>query len=173
MLMIQWQASVIYINQPRRKTKLCLSLDEQKSFYKTFWSTRKYFSDPPTVLQAENFVELQKASKRKQPKIMCGSIELISVLQGGAIVFEKFEEIAKNDQVVSGAKSSQVAGLKRKSMAMDTGDEGMAEEILKEINNEYRFPRLLTNRKLLELEVKETDLSISDTHKHSNCFISY
>ncbi|KAI8334608.1 THO complex subunit 1 transcription elongation factor-domain-containing protein [Chlamydoabsidia padenii] len=108
--------------------------DEQKSFYKIFWSTRKYFSDPPTVLQAENFVELQK---------------------GAAVVFDKFEEIAKNEQVVSGAKSSQVAGLKRKSMAMDTGDDGMAEEILKEINNDYRFPRLLTNRKLLELEIED------------------
>jgi hypothetical protein len=54
-------------------------------------------------------------------------------------------------------------------MAMDTGDEGMAEEILKEINNEYRFPRLLTNRRLLELEVRVC--LASDTH--NNHFISY
>ncbi|KAI8092828.1 THO complex subunit 1 transcription elongation factor-domain-containing protein [Halteromyces radiatus] len=108
--------------------------DDQKTFYKIFWSTRKYFSDPPTVLQADNFIELQK---------------------GAQIIFEKFGEIAKNEEEVSGAKSLQVAGFKRKSMTIHTDDNDTAEAILKEINNDYRFPRLLTNRKLLELEIED------------------
>ncbi|CAO3591361.1 unnamed protein product [Absidia cylindrospora] len=108
--------------------------DAQKQFYKVFWSTRKYFSDPPTVLQTDNFAELQK---------------------GALVVFEKFEEISKSEEVVAGAKSSQVAGLKRKSMTMDANDSDLAEQILTEINNDYHFPRLLTNRKLLELQIED------------------
>lgn len=35
-------------------------IDDQKTFYKLFWSTRKYFSNPPTIFHDNNFEELQK-----------------------------------------------------------------------------------------------------------------
>ncbi|CAO3644847.1 unnamed protein product [Cunninghamella blakesleeana] len=108
--------------------------DEQKEFYKLFWSTRKYFSDPPSIFQNENFSDLQKGAK---------------------VIFEKFQEITKHEETIAGAKSTEMAGLKRKAEAMDTDDDKAAKKILNEINNDYRFPRLLTSRKLLDLEIED------------------
>lgn len=34
-------------------------------------------------------------------------------------------------------------------------DDSAAEEILNQINNEYQFPRLLSSRRLLDLEVSK------------------
>ncbi|CAO3624719.1 unnamed protein product [Cunninghamella echinulata] len=108
--------------------------DEQKAFYKLFWATRKYFSDPPSIFQGENFADLQK---------------------GAQVIFEKFQEITKHEETIAGAKSTETAGFKRKAEVMDTDDDRMAKQILNEINNDYRFPRLLTSRKLLELEIED------------------
>lgn len=41
---------------------LTVSLDEQKRFYKLFWRTRQYFTNPPTIFQGDNFSELQIVS---------------------------------------------------------------------------------------------------------------
>lgn len=38
--------------------------EEQKTFYKRFWSTRKYYSDPPQIFQNDNFKELQEVTER-------------------------------------------------------------------------------------------------------------
>jgi hypothetical protein len=39
-------------------------LDDQKEFYKLFWSTRVYFSDPPTIFADDNFEKLRKVIRK-------------------------------------------------------------------------------------------------------------
>lgn len=58
-----------------------------------------------------------------------------------------------------GARNKEIAGLKRKRGEEDSDitqmneDPSAAEEMLATINQMYQFPRLLSSRKLLELEV--------------------
>lgn len=39
---------------------------EQKSFYKLFWETRKFYADPPHILQGENLTQFQKVIDSKR-----------------------------------------------------------------------------------------------------------
>lgn len=110
---------------------------DQKQFYKTFWSTRLYFSNPPSIFEADNFKNLQK---------------------GTDSITQRFQIIAEKEAEVLGArKNSSAAGLKRarvesSSLDMDV-DPNKAEQLLNEINRDFQFPRLLSSRKLLDLEV--------------------
>ncbi|OAD71160.1 hypothetical protein PHYBLDRAFT_182152 [Phycomyces blakesleeanus NRRL 1555(-)] len=110
--------------------------DEQKAFYKLFWSIRKYFSSPPTIFQGENFIELQR---------------------GAEAILERFQTIASQEKAMSGDSDIvETSGRKRKRMAGSSIDDpDDAEEMLKEINHDYQFPRLLSSRKLLELEMED------------------
>ncbi|ORX54947.1 hypothetical protein DM01DRAFT_1335241 [Hesseltinella vesiculosa] len=109
--------------------------DEQKSFYKTFWATRKFFSNPPSLLSDQYFEEWKK---------------------GTQIILDKFQQIADSDLEVAGAKSFQVAGQKRASVAMETDPpDSKVQDLLDEINNDYLFPRLLTSPHLLELQMED------------------
>ncbi|KAG2220331.1 hypothetical protein INT45_004016, partial [Circinella minor] len=108
--------------------------EEEKTFYKLFWSTRKYFSNPPIIFQNNGFNELRK---------------------GGDAILDRFKQISNNEEAVSGT------GAKRKrNDVMDIdGDEvnnDTVKQMLDEINREYQFPRLLSSRKLLELEIEDT-----------------
>ncbi|KAI9499738.1 THO complex subunit 1 transcription elongation factor-domain-containing protein [Zychaea mexicana] len=119
--------------------------EEQKTFYKLFWSTRKYFSNPPTIFQSNGFDELRK---------------------GGDAILDRFKQISSNEQAVSGDSSGGVApsdraGSKRKrSEDMDIDDtedkNTRVQQMLDDINRQYQFPRLLSSRKLLELEIEDT-----------------
>ncbi|KAI8371467.1 THO complex subunit 1 transcription elongation factor-domain-containing protein [Radiomyces spectabilis] len=112
--------------------------DDQKEFYKLFWSIRKYFSNPPTIFQGDNFKELQK---------------------GADAILHKFQDIAKREEAISGAGNSKEAFSvsQKRERIPDIDDESMdtAEQMLKEINRDYQFPRLLSSRKLLELEIED------------------
>lgn len=46
-----------------------------------------------------------------------------------------------------------VLNKRRRSEDVEMVDKDQAEEMLKEINQQFQFPRLLSSRKLLELEV--------------------
>lgn len=111
-----------------------IDLEEEKKFYKTFWSTRVYFSNPPSIFDGDNFKKLQ---------------------EGTNIITQKFQSIAEKEAEVLGARKSAV-GMKRahseSSMQLDEQDSIPAEELLKEINRDFQFPRLLSSRKLLDLE---------------------
>ncbi|KAI7876822.1 hypothetical protein K492DRAFT_172255 [Lichtheimia hyalospora FSU 10163] len=112
--------------------------DDQKTFYKLFWSTRKYFSNPPTIFHDNNFEELQK---------------------GANAILDKFKQISNTEQAVSGEGSTtdkSVLAKRRRSEDVNMVDKDQAEEMLKEINEQFQFPRLLSSRKLLELEIEDT-----------------
>ncbi|KAI8148565.1 THO complex, subunit THOC1 [Fennellomyces sp. T-0311] len=115
--------------------------EDQKTFYKLFWSTRKYFTNPPIIFQKDAFDELRK---------------------GGDAILERFKQISNNEQAVSGdsGRATERTGAKRKnSDAMDIDSEennDTAQKMLDEINRDYQFPRLLSSRKLLELEIEDT-----------------
>ncbi|KAI9313753.1 THO complex subunit 1 transcription elongation factor-domain-containing protein [Dichotomocladium elegans] len=111
--------------------------DEQKTFYKIFWSTRKYFSNPPTIFQDKNFTELQT---------------------GADAILNKFKQIAANEQEVSGEPHGVAdrPGTKRKRDATDMNEDNDADAMLRDINNQFQFPRLLSSRKLLDLEIEDT-----------------
>jgi hypothetical protein len=111
--------------------------DEQKKFYKIFWSTRLYFSNPPSIFEGDNFEKLQKGTNS---------------------ITQKFQIIAEKEAEVLGARKNPTVGSKRvrvesSSMDMDE-DPNKAEQLLNEINRDFQFPRLLSSRKLLDLEVR-------------------
>ncbi|KAI9273898.1 THO complex subunit 1 transcription elongation factor-domain-containing protein [Helicostylum pulchrum] len=110
---------------------------EQKEFYKIFWSTRVYFSNPPTIFEGENFKKLQK---------------------GTNCITQKFQVISEKEAEVSGARKSTI-GTKRtrseSSIAIDEEDPNQAERLLSEINRDFQFPRLLSSRDLLDLEMED------------------
>lgn len=113
--------------------------DEQKQFYKTFWTTRLYFSNPPSIFEGDNFKKLQN---------------------GTDSITQKFQIIAEKEAEVLGARKNPSAGSKRarvesSSLDMDE-DPNKAEQLLNEINRDFQFPRLLSSRKLLDLEVNKT-----------------
>ncbi|KAI8071087.1 THO complex subunit 1 transcription elongation factor-domain-containing protein [Gongronella butleri] len=110
--------------------------DSHKEFYKTFWGTRKYFSNPPSLLNDDAFEDLQNRTK---------------------IIMEKFQRIADKDQQVAGVKSSTLESIKRKNMDDELPEKHDLDvkELLQEINDAYVFPRLLTSRHLLELEMRD------------------
>jgi hypothetical protein len=118
---------------------LNLSLDDQKAFYKLFWSIRIYFVNPPSVFQDENFTQLQ---------------------QGTNAIVERLQLIAQKEADLLGARRSEMAdaGLKRKKTddldIMDQ-DPNLTEQMLNEINHQFQFPRLLSSRKLLDLEMED------------------
>ncbi|KAF7730090.1 Serine/threonine-protein phosphatase 2A regulatory subunit B'' subunit beta [Apophysomyces ossiformis] len=111
--------------------------DEQKKFYKLFWSIRKYFSNPRSIFDGSNFDEFKK---------------------GGDAILEKFQQIAERDQAISGA-SEVVEPMPGKKRRYDEnhvdGNADAIEQMLREINSDYQFPRLLSSRKLLELEIDD------------------
>ncbi|KAI7866747.1 THO complex subunit 1 transcription elongation factor-domain-containing protein [Spinellus fusiger] len=109
---------------------------EQKAFYRLFWSIRKYFSNPPSIFQNDNFAELQ---------------------MGADAILKRFQTIASQEQAMSGDTDAiDASGGKRKRMAGCMEDDpDAAEDMLKEINQDYQFPRLLSSRKLLELEMED------------------
>ncbi|KAJ8663709.1 hypothetical protein O0I10_000958 [Lichtheimia ornata] len=109
--------------------------DDQKTFYKLFWSTRKYFSNPPTIFHDNNFEELQK---------------------GANAILDKFKQISNSEQAVSGEGNATESNKRRRSEDVNMVDRDQAEEMLKEINQQFQFPRLLSSRKLLELEIEDT-----------------
>ena len=80
---------------------------------------------------------------------------------------DRFKQISNNEEAVSGSgggnSSNERTGAKRKrSDAMDIDEDEVnndtVKQMLDEINREYQFPRLLSSRKLLELEVKEKEI---------------
>ncbi|KAG1146704.1 hypothetical protein G6F37_001089 [Rhizopus arrhizus] len=108
--------------------------DEQKAFYKLFWSTRIYFANPPSVFTDNNFEDLQKGTNG---------------------IVEKFQSIAQKEAEILGARNKEVTGTKRSRTEYMDEDDSAAEEILNQINNEYQFPRLLSSRRLLDLEMED------------------
>ncbi|CAO3680245.1 unnamed protein product [Rhizopus microsporus] len=108
--------------------------DEQKAFYKLFWSTRVYFANPPSVFLDNNFENLQK---------------------GTNAIVEKFQNIAQKEAEIMGARNKEVLGLKRSRPDYMDEDPAEAEELLNQINNEYQFPRILSSRRLLDLEMED------------------
>ena len=83
---------------------------------------------------------------------------------------DRFKQISNNEEAVSGSgggnSSNERTSAKRKrGDAMDIDEDEVnndtVKQMLDEINREYQFPRLLSSRKLLELEVKE---------KRNTCF---
>ena len=67
---------------------------------------------------------------------------------------ERFQLIAHKEAEIAGSRKNGTSNLKRtrNDLNMDE-DPTSAEEILNEINKDYQFPRLLSSRKLLDLEV--------------------
>ncbi|KAI8989436.1 THO complex subunit 1 transcription elongation factor-domain-containing protein [Pilobolus umbonatus] len=109
--------------------------DDQKSFYKLFWSTRKYFSNPPTVFLENNFEKLQEGTK---------------------VIIDRFQLIAQKEAEIVGARKYETSGMKRsRNEASMDEDPALAEQMLAEINKDYQFPRLLSSRKLLDLEMED------------------
>ncbi|RCH81885.1 UDP-glucose-4-epimerase [Rhizopus azygosporus] len=108
--------------------------DEQKAFYKLFWSTRVYFANPPSVFLDNNFENLQKGTNG---------------------IVEKFQNIAQKEAEIMGARNKEVLGLKRSRPDYMDEDPAEAEELLNQINNEYQFPRILSSRRLLDLEMED------------------
>ncbi|OAD04874.1 hypothetical protein MUCCIDRAFT_79967 [Mucor lusitanicus CBS 277.49] len=109
--------------------------DEQKSFYKLFWSTRVFFSNPPTIFADDNFKTLQ---------------------QGTDKIVEKFDVIGEKEAEILGARKNE--GSKRSREDYENGmeeDPAIVEEMLALINRDYRFPRLLSSRRLLDLEMED------------------
>ena len=58
-----------------------------------------------------------------------------------------------------------VLAKRRRSEDVNMVDKDHAEEMLKEINEQFQFPRLLSSRKLLELEVSV----VSEMSCHFSC----
>lgn len=109
--------------------------EEQKSFYKTFWATRVFFANPPSIFTGDNFDQFQK---------------------GTDLIASKFQVITEKEAEVLGARKSELIGLKRQraDTAMEE-DPTPAAELLAEINRDFQFPRLLSSRKLLDLEMED------------------
>ncbi|KAI9247064.1 THO complex subunit 1 transcription elongation factor-domain-containing protein [Sporodiniella umbellata] len=107
--------------------------DEQKEFYKLFWSTRVYFANPPSVFSDGSFENLQKVTSR---------------------IVQKFQSIAEKDNEMEGSQNKESVGLKR-TMSDYMEAEGVTENMLKQINEEFQFPRLLSSRRLLDLEMED------------------
>ncbi|KAI8991913.1 THO complex subunit 1 transcription elongation factor-domain-containing protein [Mycotypha africana] len=119
--------------------------DDQKEFYKLFWSTRVYFANPPSIFTNHNFEQLQAGTDK---------------------IIERFKIIAENEAEISGARKSeggQAIGSKRDRTDYESDntvqqmeeDPQLAEEMLAMINRDYQFPRLLSSRKLLGLELED------------------
>ena len=113
--------------------------DDQKAFYKLFWSTRVYFSNPPTIFADENFEKLQKGTDK---------------------IVERFGIIGEKEAEILGARKNE--GLKRSREEFEQEDKSsmeedpvIVEEMLALINRDYRFPRLLSSRRLLDLEMED------------------
>lgn len=65
-----------------------------------------------------------------------------------------------------GARNKEVLGLKRPRPDYMDEDPAEAEELLNQINNEYQFPRILSSRRLLDLEVfANMLLSVNEAHQ--------
>lgn len=68
--------------------------------------------------------------------------------------------IEEKEAELLGARNKEIANMKRKREDEDSDitqmneDPSAAEEMLAMINRVYQFPRLLSSRKLLELEVR-------------------
>lgn len=107
--------------------------DEQKDFYKLFWSTHVYFANPPSVFSDGNFECLQK---------------------GTDSVVKKFQNIAKKEAEMEGSRDKEVVSLKR-SRSSYMEEDNLTEEMLKKVNEEFQFPRLLSSRRLLDLEMED------------------
>ncbi|KAI7906379.1 THO complex subunit 1 transcription elongation factor-domain-containing protein [Cokeromyces recurvatus] len=116
--------------------------DDQKEFYKLFWSTRHYFANPPTIFVDDNFNKLQNGTNK---------------------IVERFKLIADKEAEISGSrKKNEGVAIKRdrveyerniSDISGDNADD--AEEMLALINRDYKFPRLLSSRKLLGLELED------------------
>ncbi|KAI8375418.1 THO complex subunit 1 transcription elongation factor-domain-containing protein [Choanephora cucurbitarum] len=113
--------------------------EDQKTFYKIFWSTRVYFSNPPSIFAQDNFTKLQ---------------------QGTDIIVQRLQVIGEKEAELAGARKTD-NGHKRKQTDIDIDvsrmeeDPALTERMLAEINRDYQFPRLLSSRRLLGLEMED------------------
>jgi hypothetical protein len=80
--------------------------------------------------------------------------------QGTNAIVERLQLIAQKEADLLGARRSEMAdaGVKRKKTddldIMDQ-DPNLTEQMLNEINHQFQFPRLLSSRKLLDLEMED------------------
>lgn len=95
----------------------------------------------------------------------------IMSLQGANAILDKFKQISNSEQAVSGEGNTtekSVLNKRRRSEDVEMVDKDQAEEMLKEINQQFQFPRLLSSRKLLELEVS---MIICHANAYADSFI--
>lgn len=74
-------------------------------------------------------------------------------------MLDKFTDIMEREQAMEGApkpENVEHVGMKRQrsSSSPMNVDKDAAEQMLDEINQEYHFPRLLSSRRLLDLQVR-------------------
>ncbi|RCH78354.1 hypothetical protein CU098_001146, partial [Rhizopus stolonifer] len=106
--------------------------DDQKTFYKVFWSTRVFFSNPPSIFAADHFSQLQEGTK---------------------LIVDKLQVIGEKEAELAGARKD-IMKRKQEVESMQE-DPSLTESMLAEINKDYQFPRLLSSRRLLGLEMED------------------
>ncbi|KAG2185829.1 hypothetical protein INT43_002266 [Umbelopsis isabellina] len=111
--------------------------DEQKTFYTLFWSTQSFLTNPPSIFADDNFQKFQK---------------------GVETTMSKFNDMSQREAVVAGSSADHAGkdsvSRKRSADEMDV-DDSFTEEAVRDVYNEYFFPRFLTSRELLELELAD------------------
>ncbi|KAM3589765.1 hypothetical protein VKS41_000618 [Umbelopsis sp. WA50703] len=111
--------------------------DDQKIFYTLFWSTQSFLTNPPSIFADGNFEKFQKGVKT---------------------TISKFNDMSQREAVVAGSSADHSGkdsmSRKRSADEMDV-DDSFSEAAVRDVYNEYFFPRFLTSRELLELELAD------------------
>ncbi|CAO3695967.1 unnamed protein product [Umbelopsis ramanniana] len=111
--------------------------EEQKAFYTLFWSTQSFLTNPPSIFAEANYEKFK---------------------EGVETTISKFNDMSQREAVVAGSTADhhgkEPTSRKRSANEMDV-DETFSDEAIRDVYNDYFFPKFLTSRELLELELED------------------
>ncbi|KAI9286428.1 THO complex subunit 1 transcription elongation factor-domain-containing protein [Umbelopsis sp. AD052] len=111
--------------------------EEQKAFYTLFWSTQSYLTNPPSIFADQNYEKFK---------------------EGAETTISKFNDMSQREAVVAGSTADhhgkEPTSRKRSASEMDV-DDTFSDEAIRDVYNDYFFPKFLTSRELLELELED------------------
>ncbi|KAH8557016.1 THO complex subunit 1 transcription elongation factor-domain-containing protein [Umbelopsis sp. PMI_123] len=111
--------------------------EEQKAFYTLFWSTQGFLTNPPSIFADGNYEKFK---------------------DGVETTISKFNDMSQREAVVAGSTADHHGkenNIRKRSVSEMDVDESFSDEAIRDVYNDYFFPKFLTSRELLELELED------------------